>query len=48
MKLTYPQYCDWRNALRLNPHIKGFGALRALYRRIRAGAQYGRCSGVQS
>lgn len=44
--LTYAQYCDWRNALRLNRYTT-FGELRALYRRIQAGAQYGRAGGLQ-
>jgi hypothetical protein len=45
--LTYSQYCDWRNATRLNRY-QTFGELRALYRRILAGATYGRHSGLQS
>lgn len=46
-RLTWDQYCDWRNALRLNRYST-FADLRALYQRIRAGEQYGRQSGVQS
>jgi hypothetical protein len=46
-RLTWEQYCDWRNALLLNRYST-FAELRALYLRIKGGAQYGRCSGVQS
>ncbi len=46
VKLTYVQYANWRNAILLNPWMRGnLPALRSLYRSVRSGETYGQFSG---
>jgi hypothetical protein len=49
-RFEYDQMCDWRAAMRLNFSAREpatFSDLRRIYKRIAAGAQYGRSSGYQ-